>query len=68
MLYHEHCFVVIAVGFECGNPVKALDILNKRLPTRIVAFVEANQPKDEPAPEGAVPEVEAEVVEEAEEA
>ena len=37
------------------------------LRSRIVAFVEANQPKDEPAPEGAVPEVEAEPVEDSEE-
>ena len=37
------------------------------LRTRIMAFLEANKPAEEAAPEGAVPEVEAEPVEDSEE-
>ena len=66
---------------DMATMVQVVDLCSKRgafegpeletvggLRSRIVAFVEANQPKDEPAPEGAVPEMEAEAVEEAEEA
>ena len=62
---------------DMATMVQIVDLCSKRgafegpeletvggLRSRIVAFVEANQPKDEPAPEGAVPEVEAEAVEE----
>ena len=65
---------------DMATMVQIVDLCSKRgafegpeletvggLRSRIVAFVEANQPKDEPAPEGAVPEVEAEAVEDSEE-
>ena len=60
---------------DIATSVQIIDICSRRggfegaeletvggLRNRLVSFLEANRPKDEPAPEGEVPEVEAEVV------
>jgi hypothetical protein len=65
---------------DMATMVQIVDLCSKRgafegpeletvgaLRSRVVAFVEANQPKDGKAPEGAVPEMEAEPVEDSEE-
>ena len=65
---------------DMATMVQIIDLCSKRgafegaelatiggLRSRVVAFVEANQPKDEPAPEGEVPVEEAEVAEDSEE-